>query len=65
MESKWFTFSLLGVRIRKINHENIITNREVETMKKKAKEVLRWYNNMQEVIPNWYEKNAGVIYGKR
>ena len=29
---------------------------EIETMKKQANEVLKWYDNMTNVIPVWYEK---------
>lgn len=29
-------------------------DKEIETMKNQAKEVLHWYNGMQNVIPSWY-----------
>lgn len=41
------------------------SKKEVDTMRKKAAAVLEWYDNMQEVIPNWYKKEIGVKYGKK
>lgn len=29
---------------------------EIKTMKKQAAEILGWYNNMEDIIPNWYSK---------
>lgn len=29
---------------------------EIQTMRKQVKEVLSWYNNMQQVVPTWYCK---------
>lgn len=43
----------------------IYSNQEVETMRKKAASVLNWYDEMQEVIPKWYEKDANLKYGEK
>lgn len=34
--------------------------KEVETMLTQANEVLKWYDNMQTVIPSWYSKNSSL-----
>jgi aminoglycoside phosphotransferase (APT) family kinase protein len=28
---------------------------EIDTMIKQAKDVLEWYNNMQDPVPSWYK----------
>src|SRR5699024_6513427 len=41
------------------------SDKEVKTMKKKAAEVLKWFDGMEEVVPNWYERNAQEKYDKK
>ncbi|MEY8292233.1 phosphotransferase [Carnobacteriaceae bacterium 52-44] len=41
------------------------SKKEVKTMKDKATDVLKWYDNMQSVVPNWYIKDARKKYDKK
>ena len=34
--------------------------REIQVMRKQAKEVLGWYENMTQAVPKWYQNNLGV-----
>jgi hypothetical protein len=33
---------------------------EIDTMLNQAKEVLSWYDNMQNPVPTWYFKGEGA-----
>lgn len=34
---------------------------EINTMKSQEKEILQWYDNMQNVIPSWYFKGIQLV----
>ena len=39
--------------------------KEIQTMRKQAAEVLVWYDDMKNVVPSWYQKNRGESNANR